>query len=306
MADAPTLRSYMLYPGGKYVTVLDDLQFTSMLFMILIEPPQRPEPLSLNCGAVVVGANVVSGNGVVALVACGKTADATTGSALPPATPNTTTTETTLAPNLLSDVIVVNSVDSAPTSEPTPGSALESANIGSTNSTNSTDTPITTPAATPNATATPEPTPESTTTTPAPTTTTPGSLALLQATNLKHLWSTMKIRSTNMAVLDEKEDIKMLLVKKRKLLIGCGVLLVVAIAGVSAGIGGSVLATRMENASARHGKVSRVAHYHCVWTLPQSAHTKHPCTIRDSLQIHGHREMSNCGTGCNSRKKFKI
>ncbi|CAK4072714.1 unnamed protein product [Aphanomyces euteiches] len=137
----------------------------STLKMLLV----KKRKLLIGCGVLLVATIA----GVVALVAGGKTADATTGSALPPVTPNTTTTETTLAPNLLSDVIVSNSVASAPTSEPTLGSALESANIGSTNSTNSTDTPITTPAATPNATATPEPTPEPTTTTPAPTTTTP-------------------------------------------------------------------------------------------------------------------------------------
>ncbi|KAH9106801.1 hypothetical protein LEN26_014463 [Aphanomyces euteiches] len=147
------------------MTMLDEKEDMSTLKMLLV----KKRKLLIGGGVLLVAAIA----GVVALVAGGKTADATTGSALPPVTPNTTTTETTLAPNLLSDVIVSNSVASAPTSEPTLGSALESANIGSTNSTNSTDTPITTPAATPNATATPEPTPEPTTTTPAPTTTTP-------------------------------------------------------------------------------------------------------------------------------------
>ncbi|KAG9402749.1 hypothetical protein AC1031_007354 [Aphanomyces cochlioides] len=152
------------------LAMLDEKEDMSTLKMLLA----KKRKLLIGCGVLLV----VAIAGVVALVAGGKTADATTGSALQPATPNTTvaaTTETTLAPDVLSDVIVGNSVDSAytpTTPEPTSGSALESATIAP-NSTNSTDAPITTPAPTPNATTTPEPTPEPTTTTPAPTTTTP-------------------------------------------------------------------------------------------------------------------------------------
>ncbi|CAK4839678.1 unnamed protein product [Aphanomyces euteiches] len=169
-------------PGqqSQAVVAYDELRSTNLAMMDEKEDMStlqtllaKKRKLLIGCGVLLV----VAIAGVVALVAGGKTSDATTGAALEPTTtPNTTTAAptTTIAPDTYADVIVGNSVDAAytPSPEPTTGSALESATMAP-NTTNTTDAPITTPAPTPNATTTPEPTPEPTTTTPAPTTTTP-------------------------------------------------------------------------------------------------------------------------------------